>query len=317
MGVLENTTCVLCNKAALETVQQLKTEDISALYKNRLNVEISEEFKDHTTIDYVKCTSCNLHFFTPICNGSANFYVLLQEKQGFYYNANRYEFFFAKKNIKTTDKVLEIGAGSGYFASLLNAENYVGLEYNDKAIEDAATRNITLINQSIQDFAKTNQEQFDIVCNFQVLEHVPNPNEFINASLATLKKGGLLIIGVPSANSILTNNKNHVLNFPPHHITRWYNDTCHNFANIFDVEIVEIHNEPVTEKLYKNLVTNKITDRILNLFNPKKHILVNDKRALKIDGFVRKVVTKLGLSKNIAKKDQVFGESVILVLRKK
>ncbi|QHI35241.1 putative S-adenosylmethionine-dependent methyltransferase/MSMEI_2290 [Kordia antarctica] len=317
MGILENTACILCTKTTLETVQQLKTEDISTLYKNRLHVEISEEFKDNETINYVKCTSCNLHFFTPICNGSANFYELLQEKQGFYYNANRYEFFFAKKHIKATDKVLEIGAGSGYFASLLNAENYVGLEYNDKAIEDAATRNVTLINQSIQDFSKTHKTAFDIACNFQVLEHVPNPNEFINASLATLKKGGLLIIGVPSANSILTNNKNHVLNFPPHHITRWYNDTCHNFANIFDVEIVAIHNEPVTEKLYKNLVSNKITDRVLNLFNPKEHILVNDKRALKIDGFVRKIVSKLGLSKNIAKKDQIFGESVILVLRKK
>lgn len=317
MGVLENTTCILCNKATLETVQQLKTKDISALYKNRLNVEISQEFKEHKTIDYVKCTSCNLHFFTPVCNGSADFYVLLQEKQDFYYNANRYEFFFAKKHIESSHKVLEIGAGSGYFASLLNTENYIGLEYNDKAIEDAAKRNITLINQSIEDFAKTNEEQFDVVCNFQVLEHVPNPNKFINASLATLKKGGLLIIGVPSANSILTNNKNHVLNFPPHHITRWYNDTCHNFANIFDVEVVEIHNEPIPEKLHKNLLTNKLTERFLNIFSSKKHILVNDKRAAKAESYMRKIITKLGSAKRVKKGSYTFGESVILVLRKK
>lgn len=317
MGLLEDTACILCTKKTLETVQQLKTKDISTLYKNRLDVEISEEFKDHATIEFVKCTSCNLHFFTPVCNGSANFYVLLQEKQGFYYNANRYEFFFAKKHIKATDKVLEIGAGSGYFASLLNVDNYVGLEYNDKAIEDAAKLNVTLINQSIQDFSKTHKAAFDIVCNFQVLEHVPNPNEFINASLASLKKGGLLIIGVPSANSILTNNKNHVLNFPPHHITRWYNDTCHNFANIFDVEIVEIHNEPVLEKLHKNLLTNKFTEKILNIFSPKKHILVSDKRAVKVESYVRKIITKLGLTKRVKKGNYIYGESVILVLRKK
>ncbi|WP_053002184.1 class I SAM-dependent methyltransferase [Kordia jejudonensis] len=317
MGILKNTACILCNKETVETVQQLKTDAIAALYKNRLGVAISDEFKENNTIDYVKCTSCNLHFFTPICNGSADFYELLQEKQGFYYNANRYEFFFAKNHIKNTDSVLEIGAGSGYFANLLNVSSYVGLEYNNKAIEDAATRNVTLINQSIEDFATTHPEEFDVVCNFQVLEHVPNPNAFINASLAALKKGGLLIIGVPAANSILTNNKNHVLNFPPHHITRWYNDTCHNFEQIFDVEVVEIHHEPVTEKLYKNLKTNTITERILNTFSPKKHILVNDTIASKVDTLVRKLVAKLGLHKNIAKKDLVYGESVILVLRKK
>ena len=317
MGILADTTCILCKEQTLETIQELKTDSISALYQNRLQVDISDEFNDHKTIHYVRCTSCNLHFFTPVCNGSSAFYELLQEEQDFYYNSNRYEFYFAKKIIKNTDDVLEIGAGSGHFANLLDVNSYVGLEYNDKAVKDAATRNVKLINQSIQEFAKTNKEAFDVVCNFQVLEHVPNPNEFITASLECLKTDGLLIIGVPSANSILTNNKNHVLNFPPHHITRWYNDTCYNFETIFNVEVVEIHNEPVPERLHKNLLTNKLTERTLNAFSPKKHILVNDKRAMKVEKVVRKLISKFRLTKRVAEGNYQYGESVIMILRKK
>ncbi|WP_046745293.1 class I SAM-dependent methyltransferase [Kordia zhangzhouensis] len=317
MGILENTACILCKENTVETVQEIETEAISTLYKDRLGISIASEFHSHKTIQYVKCNSCNLHFFTPICNGSSAFYELLQEKQDFYYNSNRYEFFFAKNFIDPSHHVLEIGAGSGYFADLLATKNYTGLEYNDKAIENAAKRNVTLINQSIQDFAKTHQEEFDVVCNFQVLEHVPNPNEFINACLETLKKGGLLIIGIPSANSILTNNKNHVLNFPPHHITRWFNDTCYHFETIFNVEVVDIHNEPVPKKLHKNLLTNRLTERVLNLFYTKKHIFVNDTFAHKVEKIIRKLITKVGLVKRVKEGKYPFGESVILILRKK
>ena len=89
------------------------------------------------------------------------------------------------------------------------------------------------------------------------------------------------------------------------------------FETIFNVEVVDIHNEPVPKKLHKNLLTNRLTERVLNLFYTKKHIFVNDTFAHKVEKIIRKLITKVGLVKRVKEGKYPFGESVILILRKK
>jgi SAM-dependent methyltransferase len=310
-----NETCILCKSKGLKTLQTAKSSDINDLYVKDLNIDILDEFKGNEQIKYVKCTNCNLCFFTPICNGSSSFYESLQNSLDFYYKNNRYEFFFANDLIKNTDKVLEIGSGDASFAELISVKEYVGLEYNDEAVKTAKKKNINLINQSIEDFSKENKNYFDIVCSFQVLEHVPDPKVFIEASLKTIKKGGLLIFGIPSAESILTNNINHTLNLPPHHITRWFDECLYKLNEIFDVEIVEIKHEPLNKNHVKNYLANSITNKIHRFFSNKNKVIKNSKVVFFFDRLVKKIITKLKLTTYINKKNKI-GEAVIIVLKK-
>lgn len=307
--------CILCSHKELLNKQTIKTSQINNLYKKDLGIDISTEFKESTEINFVECSNCNLHFFTPVCSGSPKFYESLQIATDFYYKNNRYEFSYAKKQIKVTDRVLEIGAGNASFAQMLNVKEYIGLEYNEKAIASAKRKGIKLINQSIQDFALEKQNYFDVVCSFQVLEHVPDVFEFINAALKTIKKDGLLIFGIPSAESILTSNINHTLNLPPHHISRWYDKTLEKLPTIFNVDVIDINHEPLSGKFSKRYKINNLSEKIYKYFL-KKNIVISDKKRISfIEKIVRKIINRFNLMSSF-KKEGKYGESVIFVLKK-
>lgn len=306
-------TCILCKSKKLKTIQKIKTSDINDLYIQDLSIDVLSEFKGNQYIDYKKCQNCHLHFFFPILTGSPKFYESLLKPEEFYYKDDRHEFFLAKEHIKKSDKVLEIGSGSGHFSQIINVDDYTGLEYNDKAIADAKEKGINLVKQSIEEFSKENKNTYDVVCSFQVLEHVENPNVYIQSSLDVLKKGGLIIFGVPSADSILTDNINHTLNFPPHHITRWYNKTFETFENLFDVELVSVNNEPVSDRLKKSYTINQLTNNVYKLFSKEGIIMSNTSRFRFVKKIVKKWIDLFKIRMNI--KNQK-GEAVIVVLKK-
>jgi SAM-dependent methyltransferase len=309
-----NKECILCNSKDLKTVQKIKTSDINDLYTRDLIPDVLAELKGNDEVEYKKCSNCHLHFFSPVLTGSPKFYESLLSPGGFYYKDNRYEFFLAKEYIKKTDKVLEIGSGNGHFAQIIEVNDYTGLEYNDKAIADAKEKGINLIKKSIEEFSEEQENTFDIVCSFQVLEHISNPHDYIESSLKVLKKGGLIIFGVPSAESILTNNINHTLNFPPHHITRWYNKAFENFEKVFDVELVSVNNEPVSKKLQKNYTINTLTNSIYKFFSKKDIIMSNTSRFRIVRKLVKKWIEVFNVRLNIEDKK---GEAVIVILKKK
>ncbi len=306
--------CILCKSNELQTVQKVKTSDINDLYVQDLSVDVLSEFKGNEYVDYKKCKNCHLHFFSPIFTGSPKFYESLLKPEEFYYKDDRYEFFLAKEHIKKSDKVLEIGSGSGHFSQIINVDDYTGLEYNDKAIADAKEKGINLIKKSIEEFSKENKDTFDVVCSFQVLEHVDSPNTYIQSSLDVLKKGGLIIFGVPSAESILTDNINHTLNFPPHHITRWYNKTFENFEKVFDVELISVNNEPVSDRLKKSYTINQLTNNVYKLFSKKDMIMSNTSRFRFVKKVVKKWIDVFNIRLNTVNQK---GEAVIVVLKKK
>ena len=88
--------------------------------------------------------------------------------------------------------------------------------------------------KTIQVKAKETFEEFDIVCAFQVLEHIDNVKSFIDSSLQILKKGGKLIIAVPFNNPYLFRNDIlNTLNMPPHHMGLWNKKAFMNMDKFF------------------------------------------------------------------------------------
>jgi 2-polyprenyl-3-methyl-5-hydroxy-6-metoxy-1,4-benzoquinol methylase len=165
------------------------------------------------------------------------------QKFDWYYLADKYEYTFARDFIKSSDSVLEIGCGKGVFAQKISAKTYLGLEFNQKAIDNAVGDGLLVLKESIQTHAAANPRKYDVVCAFQVLEHVAEINSFISSSLACLKVGGLLIYSVPSADTFLTLVTNYILNMPPHHISWWSDQCLTNVADIFNLNVLAIRHE--------------------------------------------------------------------------
>ncbi|MGF1510351.1 MAG: class I SAM-dependent methyltransferase [Myxococcota bacterium] len=62
---------------------------------------------------------------------------------------------------------------------------------------------------------------FDVVCAFQVLEHVASPIRFLAECVDWVRPGGFVVVGVPAADSYLARMCSLPLDLPPHHVTGW------------------------------------------------------------------------------------------------
>ena len=306
--------CILCKSKKIKNTQKINTKSIIDLYKIELNIDVTSEFLGTPFIDSWQCQNCKLLFFEPKTPGSEQFYKNLQQLESVYYSDSRPEFFEALHFINKKDSVLEIGAGSANFAEKLDCYSYVGLEYSQEAIEKAKNKGIKLMKKSIEDFSIHNTEKFDVVCSFHVLEHVSNPLTYIESCLKTLKKGGKLICAVPCSDSFYSSNHNHVLNMPPHHMTRWNTKTFQYLSETFDLEIEKLY---VTDKGKPvDYFEIKIRTLFFKWILPNKQIVLNSLFLKAFHKIFKKINRALGLYK-LDTFEKYKGMNMMLVAIKK
>lgn len=98
-------------------------------------------------------------------------------------------------------KILEIGCGLGYLTYALRSENYdvLGLDISEEAIDNAKQNfGNYFICEDLFKYVETNNESFDIIILTEVIEHVEQPIEFIEAILKLLNKKGKVILTTPN-----------------------------------------------------------------------------------------------------------------------
>ncbi|OYP38919.1 class I SAM-dependent methyltransferase [Rhodopirellula sp. MGV] len=97
--------------------------------------------------------------------------------------------------------VLDIGCGYGYF--LQEAEGYFrqryGTDYSAGALAQAKWFVDKVYQGGIDDVPE--EEQFDCVVAFHVIEHVYDPTTFVNSLYRRLKPGGTMILAAPDMGS--------------------------------------------------------------------------------------------------------------------
>ncbi len=239
-----NFVCPLCESATSKFINRLRKKDLLKSYKKFIKIDIG--YLINSDIDYYECLKCGLRFYYPPITGDEIFYNALQ-KFDWYYMDEKEEYHFVKEYISNNDKVLEVGSGKGAFVKYLSTDKYIGLDFSENAKKMAAENGIIIENDTIENYAKFHEKEFDAVVNFQVLEHVTNPKSFIEASLKVLNSEGLFIVSVPSEESFLKYAVNSILNMPPHHITRWSDNTFEFIAKKYNLELIDIFHEKVSE----------------------------------------------------------------------
>ena len=233
----------LTKASNVSLVEIIRTDDLVKIYK-KFQFDIKEEFQGIQKIGLYHCHESDLFFFHPPICGSEKFYDHMQSFD-WYYLDDKNEYEYASKFIKESDAILEIGCGKGAFAKRILAKKYIGLEFSQKAITTATASGLTVFKQSIQIHEFNHSEEYDVVCAFQVLEHVSDINSFIKSSIRCLKPNGLLILSVPSFDSFSRYTTNFSLDMPPHHVTRWTDKALSSLARYFDIEFIEIIHEPL------------------------------------------------------------------------
>ena len=233
--------------ADTEKVDEIPAGDLIIAYRKYLATSIEDELRGVQMISFRRCNVCLLAFFTPMTPGSEHLYAQLSRSPG-YYSAKKDEFRYAARRITPASRVLGIGCGTGAFAAYLGSTcNYTGIEMNQQAAEIARSNGLNISSDDLHEIAQCQPGAFDVVCAFQVLEHVTDPARFLSSCAACLKPGGLVLLGVPNADAYLGTQPDEILNMPPHHLTWWGADTFWKIAPILGLEIIAIEPMPLKD----------------------------------------------------------------------
>lgn len=200
------------------------------------------------TYDIYECPNCNSSFVAPLeVDESIYDYIYSQSKELVGYERyHRYAELVKKFNnpsrfLATTEPsywsviseikkdwrdpgsldVLEIGSGLGYLTYSLNKAGYrcTGIDISDEAVTSAERRYGSYFKTE-NIFSLTEEEKYDYVIIMDVIEHVVNPVEFIEAATKLLKPEGRLLVTTPNKDSAPVQNSLWQSDAPPVHL--WF-----------------------------------------------------------------------------------------------
>lgn len=231
-------------------VERFDTAPIIRSYEE-VGIDVGRFFAGLDEIELHECLDTGYRFFLPeMIFGDDQFYQDLYQKLANYYFVNRWEHQEVRKFILPGSSLLEVGCGDGYFLQSMagTCPRIKGLELNSTAIRVAREKGLDVEATTIQDFAANANEQFDVVCCYQVLEHIFDIRSFLSAMRTCLKPGGLMIVAVPNNNPyIFRYYREYFLNLPPHHAGLWDRRSLENLAKPFDLQMPRILFEPLIE----------------------------------------------------------------------
>lgn len=245
----------------VKKIFEFKTEDIINAYQSELGIALGDIFNAKNQIELYQCQDSGYEFYFPFdIAGKGDLYKQLA-RFNWYYNPWKWEHEQSLKFISRSDSILEIGCGEGGYIKNLKQrfpeKKLTGLE-----ITMTTAHENYILNKTIQEHVIDCNKQYDMVCSYQVMEHVSDVHSFLQSSVDALKSGGYLIISVPNNDGLLLRKKGtSLLNLPPHHMGLWNKRSLKFLTKIFPLHLIEAYYEPIQEyhfEWYKNIIRQKI-----------------------------------------------------------
>lgn len=117
-------------------------------------------------------------------------------------------------------RVLDAGCGNGFGTRILAdvAASVVGVDYSADAVRQATAhwmRSNLVFRQLDLTAPADDDDTFDLVLNFQVVEHIDDPGRFLRGLHARLAPGGTLVLTTPNRLTSFSENPYHVREYAP------------------------------------------------------------------------------------------------------
>jgi 2-polyprenyl-3-methyl-5-hydroxy-6-metoxy-1,4-benzoquinol methylase len=161
----------------------------------------------------VKCQNCGFIFTNPIPENLEAFYSEeyfkdIRHSDKFYntdgsIKTSEGDYFGGILDIenysKTRGKLLEIGAARGGFLKKMKDRSWevYGVEISVDAVNIAhQINNLELYRGDYLSYHT--KQQFNVICMYQTLEHLPNPKEVLTKVYNEIEQEGILVIEVPN-----------------------------------------------------------------------------------------------------------------------
>jgi 2-polyprenyl-3-methyl-5-hydroxy-6-metoxy-1,4-benzoquinol methylase len=114
---------------------------------------------------------------------------------------------------RVSGNVLEIGTGSGYGVEVIAplTESYTTIDkFKSELVSNTTLKNVNFIQQNVPPFVGIQDNFFDYVVSFQVIEHIKKDDFFVKEIYRVLKPGGKFIVSTPNIKMSLTRNPWHI-----------------------------------------------------------------------------------------------------------
>ena len=205
---LNPTLCAICgieNNATELYLENFSTESFNP------GVFSARRLPDRIHFRIVKCNICGLVRSDPVTD--SRILAKLYEQSTFNYNDEvdnlkltygRYLSSIDKYGIEK-GALLEIGCGNGFFLEEALKRGYTSVCGVEPSKDAVARANIHIRSSIICDIMRQNlfrEEQFEVLCMFQVLDHITDPSSLLIECFRVLKPGGILLCFNHNINSL-------------------------------------------------------------------------------------------------------------------
>ncbi len=196
---LKRTRCAICGSEGNSREVYPANFDLEALNPA---VFSARRLPDRVHYRLVKCNECGLLRSDPIADPAL--LAQLYHDSTFTYNEEvadlkrtygRYLARLDRLGVRK-DSLLEVGCGNGFFLEQALAQGYRnvrGVEPSRSAVDQAAPAVRGSIVCGLMGPGLFPAAEFDVICLFQVFDHVPDPGALLDACFAALRPGGMVL----------------------------------------------------------------------------------------------------------------------------
>lgn len=153
-------------------------------------------------------------------------------------------------------KVLDVGCGSKPYKKHFEGSSYIGIDFPNFSKYSGSIRGEIPDVYFSRDYKKTGKlpfknNEYDIVCSFQVLEHTFNYDHMFREMIRTLKNGGYMLLTVPFIWG---------LHEEPGDFFRYTHYAIKSFAEKYNTKVIYFKKQGGVLCVFENLLTNILTD---------------------------------------------------------
>jgi len=196
---LNSTQCPICHTTGNAAELYSANFDLQAFNPSIFS---ARRLPDRIHYRMVKCNTCGLVRSDPVANSEV--LAQLYAQSTFDYSDEvvnlklTYGRYLSKLNKYGVNKetLLEIGCGNGFFLEEAFRQGYktvTGVEPSTAAVAKANPEIQPCIICDMMRPGLFKPKQFDVICVFQVFDHIPDPGGLLDQCFKVLKPGGLML----------------------------------------------------------------------------------------------------------------------------